>query len=470
VSRGNRRGESSGGRSALPDPEDLSLGTYGYILSHARANPLRAGATVTAVAVAVTFLIIVSSIAVGLEGSTERELLDYTLGTPELPISDFIQTREGAFVGLFSTRLFDGEDVDAVTTRAQTLMGSAADVRVYPYTERVLGRSHLSGLDHIVQRLMGVDPQRGLATPYTGYHDYDVLSNGEHLSDIDAREVVLGYQLWQERFPDAVVGSTIDLVPEGTAWYEAEAYQLRSASTLDLVHLDGLRGLTLKGVMDRDLSTDQNAFVPLGLIASETGAGTTSRGPRCEAVSVEVKRPGTDLQGMAVALQAEVLRVSSYFVTGPSQATEGTDLAEDLRASIYGWLVLAEAVILVGMVLGVANTTFLSVNQRVREIGTLRALGLSREQVRRLVQWEALFLGMMGGAIGFFAGHILTSTVVNVLFEIEDLGIFLAPGRTVPVVVLVSILAVLAATLVGSWVPARRAAALSPVEALSAPE
>jgi ABC-type lipoprotein release transport system permease subunit len=470
VSKRTRGKEGSKGEATPPDPARLSLGTYGYILSHARANPLRAGATVTAVAVAVTFLIIVSSIAVGLEGSTERELLDYTLGTPELPISDFIQTRKGDFVGLFSTRLYDGEDVNAVTTRAQTIMGSATDVKVYPYTERVLGRSHFSGLEHIVQRLIGVDPQRGLTTPYTGYHDFAGLSNGEHLSDIDAREVVLGYQLWQERFPDAVVGSTIDLVPEGTAWYEVEAYQLRSTETLDLFLLDGLRGLTLKGVLDRDLSTDQNAFVPLGLIASETGAGTTSLGPRCEAMSVEVTRPGTDLQALALALRTEAPRTSSYFVTGPSQATETTGLAEDLRSSIYGWLVLAEAVILVGMVLGVANTTFLSVNQRMREIGTLRALGLSREQVRRLVQWEALFLGMMGGAIGFFAGHILTSSVINVLFEIEDLGIFLAPGRTVPVVVLLSILAVLVATLVGAWVPARKAASLSPVDALSAPE
>ncbi len=469
MSRRSRR-EERDDRSGPPDPQELGLGAYGYILSHARASPLRAGATMTAVAVAVTFLIVVSSISVGLEGSTERELLDYTIGTPELPISDFIQTQEGDFVGLFAPRLFDGEDVDAIRTRAQTRMGSSTDVRVYPYTERVLGRSHLSGLEHTVQRLIGVDPGAGVTTPYTSYHDYAVLTNGAHLSDTEAREVVLGYQLWQERFPSARVGSTIDLVPEGTEWYEAEAYMLRSEGTLELFRLDGLRGLTLRGVLDRDLATDHNAFVPLGLLASETGAGGTPRGPRCEAVSVELRRPVKDLQGLALELQGEVPRVTSLFLTGPGQGTDATDLASGLRSSIYSWLLLAVAVILVGMVLGVANTSFLSVTQRVREIGTLRALGFTRQQVHRLVLWEALFLGMMGGAIGFFSGHILTSSVISVLFEIEDLGIFLAPGRTVPVVVLLSILAVLIATLVGAWVPARRAAALSPVEALSVPE
>ena len=148
----------------------------------------------------------------------------------------------------------------------------------------------------------------------------------------------------------------------------------------------------------------------------------------------------------------------------------GTKFAEGLRSSIYSWLLLATMVILVGMVLGVATTSFLNVSQRVREIGTLRALGLSRNDVRKLVQWEALFTGMMGGVIGFFAGHIISSTVLNVLVELEDVGIWLAPGRTVPMVALGAIVAVLVASFVGAEVPARRAAAMSPVTALSAPK
>jgi hypothetical protein len=446
-----------------PDPEALSLGAYGYILSQARANPMRTGGTITAVAVAVTFLIIVSGISVGLEGAQERELLDYTVGTPDLPISDFIQTEEGEFVGLFATRLLDAEEVDAMRLEAQQYMGSASDVRVYPYSERVLGRGHFSGLEYATSRLVALDPGLGLTTPYTSVGTFSTLSQGEHLDDPGAREVVLGYGLWEERFPQARIGGTIDLVPENVTWFEADAYDLRHQGPLGLERLDGIRGLTLVGILDRDLGTDRNAYVPLGLFANETGAGATARGPRCEAVSVEVRRQGTDVHALAVRLEDKSERVSSYFVTttGRSAANE---LAEDLRSSIYSWLVLAVAVILVAMVLGVANTTYL----RVREIGTLRALGLTRDQVHRLVQWEALFLGMMGGVIGFFAGHILISSVLNELFEIEGLGLLLAPGRTVPVVVLASLLAVLFASLVGAAIPARKAAGLSPVEALSA--
>ena len=451
-----------------PDPEALSLGAYGYILSQARANPLRTGGTITAVAVAVTFLIIVSGISVGLEGAQERELLDYTVGTPDLPISDFIQTEEGEFVGLFATRLLDAEEVDAMRLEAQQIMGSASDARVYPYSERVLGRGHFSGLEYATSRLVALDPELGITTPYTSYGTFSTLTQGKHLEDQWAREVVLGYGLWEERFPQAGIGDIIDLVPEGVTWFEADVYDLRHEGPLNLERLDGVRGLTVVGILDRDLGTDRNAYVPLGLFASETGAGDTVRGPRCEAVSVEVRRQGTDVQALAVRLEDKSERISSYFVTTTGRSATN-ELAEDLRSSIYSWLVLAVAVIIVAMVLGVANTTYLSVSLRIREIGTLRALGLTREQVYRLVQWEALFLGMMGGVIGFFAGHILVSSVLNDLFEIEGLGLLLAPGRTVPVVVLASLLAVLFASLVGAAIPARKAAELSPVEALSAP-
>ena len=451
-----------------PVPEKLSLGVYGYILAQARANPVRTGATITAVPVAVTFLIIVSSISVGLEGATERELLDYTVGTPELPISDFIQTEEGEFVGLFAPRLLDAEEVDSIRHAAQLAMGSDSDVLVYPYSERVLGRAYFNGLDYSISRLVALDPGLGLTTPYTTYNRGVALAQGDHLGDMDAREVVLGYGIWHERFADAHIGTRIDLVPEGTAWFGEDSYDLRHSGPVQLTRLEGIRGLTLVGVLDRDLGTDDDAFVPLGLFANETQAGSTFRGPRCEAVSVEVRREGVDIGALAALLEAKSDRISSYYVTSTGQSTV-SEVAEDLRSSIYSWLVLAVAVILMAMVLGVANTTYLGVSQRVREIGTLRALGITREQIRRLVQWEALFLGMMGGVIGFFAGHILTSTVLNQLFEIEGLGLLLAPGRTVPVVVLVALLTVMLASLVGAAIPAKRAADLDPVEALSAP-
>ena len=468
MSKGSGREDDGARERVLPDEEELSLKAYGYILAHARANPVRVGATITAVAVAVAFLIVVGSLSVGLEGAEQRELLDYTLGTPELPISDFVTTQEGDFVGLFATTLFDPGDLVDMGFAAQQYVGSVDGATAYPYSERVLGRTPFSGLSYHVSRLVAVDPARGLATPYTQYHTHLQLASGRHLDDPAAREVVLGYQLWKDRYPDALAGDTIDLVPDGETWFEAPAEDLRSRGPLPMTRLASLEGMRVAGILDRDLSTDRNAYVPLGLFADLTGAGHAGDGPRCEAISVEVSAEGVDVEGLSERLLDGSPRVTSLFVTSVTSA-EDTRLAEDLTSAIYSWLVVAVAVILVGMVLGIANTSSLTVSQRTREIGTLRALGLSSDQVRKLVQWEALFIGMMGWGIGFLSGTVLVSSVLNVVYEAEELGVILAPGRAVPFLVVGSAIAVVVAALVGSELPARRASRMSPTEALSAP-
>lgn len=468
MSTRTRRGREEAPGPSEPDPEQLSLKAYGYILANARANPLRVGATITAVAVAVAFMIVVGSLSVGLEGDTRLELLDYKLATPELPISDFVQTEEGRFVDLFATTLFDPEDLADISFAAHQYVGSAAGATAYPYSERVLSRTPFTGLQYHVSRLVAVDPARGLTTPYTEYHSYLQLANGQHLDDPAAGDVVLGYQLWKDRYPDALPGDTIDLAPDGETWFEASAQDLRSGGDLQLVRMRSIDGLRLRGILDRDLSTDRNAYVPLGYFANLTGAGATADGPRSEAISVEVSANGVDMEGLAQRLLDRSSRTSSLFLTSVA-STADNQLAEDLTAAIYSWLVLSIVVILVAMVLGIANTSFLTVSQRVREIGTLRALGLSRDQVRKLVQWDALFIGMMGWAIGFLSGIVIVSSILNVVYDAGELGVVLAPGRAVPYIVVGSAIAVIVAALVGSEIPARRASAMSPMEALAAP-
>jgi hypothetical protein len=391
------------------------------------------------------------------------------LGTPELPISDFVQTEEGDFVGLFSTTLFDPDDVVDIGFAARQFIGSAAAATAYPYSERVLDKVPFTSLTYHVSRLVAVDPAKGLTTPYTNYHPHSQMANGEHLDDPGARDVVLGQQLWRDSFPDALPGAIINLIPDGEAWFEAPVDELRSSDPITLTRLPSLSGLRLRGILDTDLSTDRNAYVPLGYFANLTGAGYTDDGPRSEAVSVEISEEGVDMQALTDRILERTDGVSSLFVTSVAPAAE-SQLAEDLTSAIYSWLVLAVVVILVGMLLGIANTSFLTVSQRVREIGTLRALGLTRDQVRNLVKWDALFIGMMGWVIGFFSGLIISSSILNVVYQVEDLGIILAPGRAVPFLVVGTALAVIVAALVGAEIPARNASRMSPLEALSAPQ
>ncbi len=452
-----------------PVGERLSLGAYGYILAQARRNAVRTGATIVAVAVAVAFLVIVASLSVGLRDPGEPVVLG-SRGevTPVLPIADFAVAEEGAYVGLFAPRLLDPGDVDNVRRVAQESAARVEDTGVFPYTERLLWRRVLEGLDAQAVRLIGVEPVLGIDAPYTSYHSYSQFAQGGPLPAGAGAQLVLGYALWTGAYASASIGSDITLAPRNTTWLTAPVDQLRSDGDATIGRMWSLPGLELVGVLDRDSSTDWCAFVTLGHLANATGAGATADGARCEAVSVAVRAEGVDVEALAGHLAVASPRVTSWYVTTARQRA-GADVAEGLRTAIYGWLVVAVGVILAAMLLGVSNTVLLGVSQRRREIGTLRALGLTRAEVVRLVTYEALFIVMMGWGIGFMSGHIVTSTLSTGRLEMDAVGVWLAPGRTVPWVVGASLLAALAAALLGSALPARRAAALEPAEALAGP-
>ena len=127
------------------------------------------------------------------------------------------------------------------------------------------------------------------------------------------------------------------------------------------------------------------------------------------------------------------------------------------HASAWGTSSIA---LLIG-ILGIANTMAMSVFERTREIGILRALGWKRRQVMLLIQFEASVLGLGGGflgvAVGWGALHLLaalpqTAGMVSAAFPLplvaEALGISILAG------------------LVAGALPAWRGAKLSPVEAL----
>jgi putative ABC transport system permease protein len=126
-----------------------------------------------------------------------------------------------------------------------------------------------------------------------------------------------------------------------------------------------------------------------------------------------------------------------------------------LLGLIYALLALAIIVSLFGIV----NTLVLSISERTRELGMLRAIGTSRKQVKRVIRWEAVITALIGGVLGVFMGVVLA-----VLFTqpLDDFTLSIP----VPSLIIVLILAGLAG--VGAAVlPARRASKLDVLEALA---
>ncbi|MFI9627125.1 ABC transporter permease [Streptomyces sp. NPDC052042] len=148
---------------------------------------------------------------------------------------------------------------------------------------------------------------------------------------------------------------------------------------------------------------------------------------------------------------------------------ESADLSKDSMGAFldvmkYAMLGFAGIALLVGVFL-IVNTFSMLVAQRTREIGLMRAIGSSREQVNRTVLIEALLLGVVGSVLGVGAG---VGLAVGLMKLMGAMGMELSTGDltvvwTTPVTGLVLGVVV---TVVAAYIPARRAGKISPMAAL----
>jgi len=139
--------------------------------------------------------------------------------------------------------------------------------------------------------------------------------------------------------------------------------------------------------------------------------------------------------------------------------------AEEQRAPIDQMLLLIYALLglaLVIAVLGIVNTLALSVIERTREVGLLRAIGLSRGQLRRMVRLEAIVIAVLGAVLGVGMGLVFGLALMASLAD-DGLEVIAVPGwQLAGYVVAAGLVGVLAA-----WFPARRAARLDVLQAIA---
>jgi putative ABC transport system permease protein len=130
---------------------------------------------------------------------------------------------------------------------------------------------------------------------------------------------------------------------------------------------------------------------------------------------------------------------------------------DQMLGLVYALLALA---ILIAL-LGIGNTLALSVIERTRELGVLRAVGMTRAQLRQTIRWESVMIAIQGTLLGLVIGIFFGWALVTAL-EDEGLNTLTIPVTSLVVVVLVAALAgVLAAVL-----PARRAARMDVLRAV----
>ena len=113
-------------------------------------------------------------------------------------------------------------------------------------------------------------------------------------------------------------------------------------------------------------------------------------------------------------------------------------------------------------ILGIANTLALSVFERTREIGLLRAVGMSRRQNRRMIRWEAVIIAAVGAVLGTALGVALGVLMVQAIPD-EIISSFALPWTRIIIMAVVASLMGLLAALFPAW----RASRMNVLDAIS---
>jgi putative ABC transport system permease protein len=233
---------------------------------------------------------------------------------------------------------------------------------------------------------------------------------------------------------------------------EAEREQLRIGDSVDVTLLDGeSRRLTVQGTYDKDELA--GAYTVTKQLYAQSGADQFD-------FSVFILQ-APDVEADTAA--AAITRAAAAFPTG--QVDSRQDYIDDQAASIdqfvnliYGLLALAVII----AVFGIANTLSLSIYERTRELGLLRAVGMFRSQVRSTVRWESIITALLGTVQGIVIGVLLGYAVVLALRD-EGFGRFTLPVGAIGVILVLAIVA----GLVAAARPARRASRLDILHAIA---
>ncbi|NED98801.1 ABC transporter permease [Phytoactinopolyspora halotolerans] len=175
----------------------------------------------------------------------------------------------------------------------------------------------------------------------------------------------------------------------------------------------------------------------------------------------ETADPGVVIRDVQDAVSLAVGSDQSVPVDGAAaERAEISDVLDTMLAVVTGLLAVAVLIALIG----VSNTLSLSVIERTRESATMRALGLTRRQLRSMLALEGVLVALAGAILGIGLGLVYgwlgTATTLGAVWETQ----LTVPWARLAAIVVIAILA----GLVASALPGRRAAKAAPVAALAA--
>jgi putative ABC transport system permease protein len=235
----------------------------------------------------------------------------------------------------------------------------------------------------------------------------------------------------------------------------ASAHDLRVGQRLSVLTASGHEvTLTVTGVVKEEvLGLLQNLTVLRSLASSEFGQ-------REDGVDFVSYAPGAN--GAEVRHGIDTLLRANFPQTHSQTAAEYT---HEVSGKVNKFLVLVYVLLALSVIVslfGIVNTLILSIYERTRELGMMRAIGTSRSQIREMIRYESLITALIGGVLGLLIGVV--GAVLVTIFALSGSGYVVS----IPVGTLILLLVAAAfAGVLAAQAPARRAAKLDVLGALA---
>ncbi len=276
--------------------------------------------------------------------------------------------------------------------------------------------------------LMGIDPVTfpqvsGMRFQENLYPDeasaYRALGEGRAMIANGAFMGLLGAKL----------GDTVELLtPQGKSPYRIVAV------AADMLNVKITTGYISQAAMKDDFGKTEDVFIQLNL------------------------RPGADAASTDAGIRSLAMNYPQFRVIAGREYLDS--MMAQMDAAFAGMYVML-AFLAVPSLIAMLNTLAIGVIERTREIGTLRAVGATRKQVRSMVVTEALLLAAIGTAFGLLAGLYLGYTFIRALGAMFPLGYAFPAAGMIAAIAIGLLFGVFAAL-----IPARQAAKMNVVEAL----
>jgi putative ABC transport system permease protein len=270
----------------------------------------------------------------------------------------------------------------------------------------------------------GVDPQTASAVLQYEWKE----GSDTALSQLGANGVIVTEQFAEDR--DLAVGQSLEALSPIGKRLRLKVLGVQSPPEFDPLNLGDVT--MSQHAFDAAFATERNSFTFI----------KTSGGPRDETARAIEQRiePFADVE----------LKTQAQY-------------EEDTESEITGFLGLLYVLLALSVIvslIGIVNTLVLSVFERTRELGMLRAVGMTRRQVRRMIRHESIITALIGSVLGMAVGVFLAFLVTRAL---EDEGIVWSfPFASLVVFAIIAVVA----GIVAAILPARRAARLDVLRAL----